>query len=446
MLCKKTLLFAIVCGYHATVFATIHNLPMVVVANTIPAIAYHPINQYRFFRSNEKGEAIVIPYQMDEKDKYDDFVLTNGPHPNTLYGNGIFDGKDELSFMGNDIGPVKVPTDWSKVGAPSVLYELHVQQKQKSGNAVEGAIYAGLYFQNPPALSPIRYVNFYEKDGEVITSRYRYRFSPQNYLVVRGVDVTHPSYGTLNLIQSSTFYLKADLKWFFTFNLNQTDIHSNMDAFKVGPVRTIARVNFDYVFLKLNFDLDMYTEVSFFSNSVLLPAVIDNPLDGNKTLNQGSEFYYGLSLFQNPDVMQLDANLPPYHGQTPFKSFVNAKTNLYWLSAESSNYLIYLEFSPSPQMLASNNLPFFYIDKKSARDLQTRPQTALPLGESPVNMAIGFDLRNFSAGLHLVRFRLFIDTVHDQQLIEDYKHVDDWQVMAKKISVESWNVGTKSKG
>ena len=97
------------------------------------------------------------------------------------------------------------------------------------------------------------------------------------------VDYGDPTFKkTKPLIDSSTFYLKADLKYFLTVFANHKSVNSELESYKTGPIRTIVRVAFYYVFLKLKFEVGMYTEVSLFSNSVVLPAVISNPVDGTQ--------------------------------------------------------------------------------------------------------------------------------------------------------------------
>ena len=68
-------------------------------------------------------------------------------------------------------------------------------------------------------------------------------------------------------------------------------------------------VAFYYSFLRLNFEVGMYTEVSFFANSVVLPAVMYIPIDGSRFFNDGSGFYYGFALRDNPQDYQLETNL-----------------------------------------------------------------------------------------------------------------------------------------
>ena len=82
------------------------------------------------------------------------------------------------------------------------------------------------------------------------------------------------------ILDSTTFYLKGDLKYFITVEANHRSVESELEAWKTGPIRSIIRVSFHYTLLKLKLELGMFTEISFFSNSVSLPAIMYSPLDG----------------------------------------------------------------------------------------------------------------------------------------------------------------------
>ena len=256
---------------------------------------------------------------------------------------------------------------------------------------------------------------------------------------MRGVDITTPQKKSVPLLDSSTFYLKADLKYFITLSINQRDIQSELDAYKVGPIRTIARVNFNYKILKLNFDLGMYTEVSFFANSVLLPAVVDNPLDGAKSLNKGSLFYYGFSLADNPKDVLVSTNMPAYKTSGFFDFFrqktgQNNKQN-YWVSLTHPNYLIYLELAPSEPMRQGGNIPSLYTEPVSGAAIRTRSIEANPLGTAPVNVAMALDLSAFKEGVHQVGIKIFVENKSDPKILDNLRNLDAWRAEATRLAI-----------
>lgn len=408
----------------------IHSAPVVVKAWQVSRIAQHRLGSYRVFRTRTDGTAEPIPFQIDELSPYQDYILPDGILPNGKESNGIFDNEDELAFMGEDVGIVKKPTKF--VGKkPNILYELAVEN-----GARKGAVYVGIYLSKPPPLSPRSYVKFNIQNAQIMTSRYRYSFDKENYLVVRGIDLVQDGKISKPLVNSSTFYLKADLKYFLTLEVNHTDINSKLEAYKAGPVRTIVRVSFTYSILNMDLELGMYTEVSFFSNSVVLPAVMFNPLDGAKSLNEGSGFYYGFAISDNPGNINVDSNLPEYDLKN-VKSYLSGKKRVesrYWISMTSPDYMMYLEVSPSKQMRKTGNINMLYKENKKGPDIVNRSKnSAAPLGQSNVNLASYFDLSRFAEGQHTVGFRLFFENYLNKSKVEDFKDLRKWRYIAKRV-------------
>lgn len=420
--------------------AKVHTAPIIVPGFKVRHATRYPISSYRLFASTESGEALPIPFQIDELNQYGDYVLDKGSNVTKNDGNGIFDLHDELAYMGDDVGPAKAPTKWS-FAKPTLLFEVRHSYRDKQGKLTEGAVYIGIYFGQAPPLSKKQYVAFDQSKGEVKTSRYVYRFDKKNYLVVNGVEMTRPNDdgSPIPLIESSTFYMKADLKYFLTLEVHHKDIQSYLEAFKIGPIRTIVRVTFFYRFLKINFELGMYTELSLFSNSVVLPAIMYNPLNGDKSLNPGSGFYYGFAIKENPSTYNIETNIPRY---TPPKNgileFFSSEPKLqtqYWLSITGKDRMMYFEIAPSQEMLERRNVPTLYVDEKSSEQLhrERANNKAQPLGKSPVNLGLHFDLTKFKEGEHRISFRLYFDNHFDQQEMDTFKSLEQWSIQLKRI-------------
>jgi hypothetical protein len=321
-------------------------------------------------------------------------------------------------------------------------------------------------------------VTFNPERGQVITSNYNYKYNKKNYLIIDDVfihqepktnqiedvsnpkqkgtqksnnikseqkiqDVIHestnkkqkPDLKLKHLLDSSTLFLKLDLKYFLTIEINHEDIESELIAYKNGPIRSITRVTFQYNILKLNFDLGMYTEISFFSNSVIFPAIIDNPIDGSKLLNDGSIFYYGFSLVDNPSNLLIDTNMPKYQNSSIFEYFSNkfSKNNRFWFTAAQEDFMIFINFNPSSKMIQAGNSPKFYKEDIPGSELAHRGNHKAPLGKSSVNFAISFDLTSLYKGLHNINLNLFIENQYDKVKLNEFKQLDQWIFKHKKI-------------
>jgi hypothetical protein len=430
----------------------LHTAPIIIKGKFVSSITRYPIDRYRIFRTMPNGDAEAIPFQVDEINDDGDYVLDQGQPVTSNTGNGLFDSQDELTFMGDDVGPVQEPTKWP-MGKPNIVYELKVStQNQNPMGPQAGAVYVGIYFSSIPALSPRNYVVFSREAALVHTSRYKYQFDSRNWLVAKSVEVAKGDQfpGVFEpVLDSTTFYMKGDLRYFITVEVNHRSIDSELEAWKTGPIRSLIRVSFFYQLLKLKIQLDMYTEISFFSNAVYLPAIIYNPIDGRKSLNPGSTMFYGLALRDNPSQYSVDTNMTPAPlDQSSFmssgRSFLNrfmskkldekASQGLYWLSAQGNNRSIYLEITPSEPLQSDGVQPMFYKEDVSSQDMKNRSNDdVLPLGKAPVNLGVAFDITKFREGDHVMGFRLFFENVLAPERLAVFKGLANWNYDARRL-------------
>lgn len=435
----------------------LHTAPIVISGKQISNMTRYPIASYRLFRSSPGGRAEIIPFQIDEINDDTDYVLDQGSRITAETGNAIFDSQDELSFMGDDVGPVVEPTSWP-ANRPHIVFELRV--RHPSGNPMGpqmGAVYVGIYFGGAPPLSTKKYVVFNRAEALVHTSRYRYQFDQKNWLVARKVEVAK---GELNppvyepVLDSTTFYMKGDLKYFITVEANHRSIESDLEAWKTGPIRTIVRVSFHYNLLKLKLELGMYTEISFFSNAVNLPAIIYSPIDGQKSLNSGSGMYYGLAFRDNPRDYSVETNMNAYapsSGNTGAKLLEGSKDilgklmgksntssndvkGLYWVSLQGKDRSIFFEITPSPELQKTGLSPELYREEKSGDELKSRNNDLVsPLSVSPVNLGIWFDATKMPAGEQIMGFRLFFENVMAPERLAVFKGLHQWKYEVRRI-------------
>jgi hypothetical protein len=441
----QTLLFliAFVC-YHKGYASPIHNAPIILKAEDLPAsVQRYPLQLYRLFKNNGFGVAEPIPFQIDELNHFGDFILPIGKENNQHESNGIFDALDELSYMGEDVGLSQEPKNWPQ-GKPAIVHEI-----THSLGSKKGSVYLGIFFANPSPPSNRRYVVFNPQLNLVSTSRYEYHFDPSNYLTVKGVDMKR-SQKKIPMIDSSTFYLRADLKYFITLTINQNSIQSYLESHKAGPIRTIVRVNFFYRVLRMNFELGMFTEVSLFSNAVFLPAIMHSPIDGKRRLNANSGFYYGFNTIDNPNDLNLSTNMPVHKGSEALSTQVMnyfwgkgsaadkaaKEQGLYWLSLHRDDRFLYFEVEPSKELKAAGHAPELYRENVAATaqpDSRRKNKNPLPLGQSPVNLGLYFDLSQFSQGDHKIGFRLYFENNFVPDMLESYRSLPLWQTNIRRL-------------
>lgn len=428
-----------------------HPSPIVLKASDIQAMKSDrrafAISQYRLFALNNWGQMQPIPFQIDELDPWGDFILPYGPesHLNKKFANGIFDGIDELSFMGPDMGKDAHPPENWGFRKPDYLYKLTFRHENGKVNAV----FLGVYYRTPPEQtnSQKNYVVWNIKDAQVTTNRYRYSFDPKNYLVVRGVEVVRKNdkgeFVFEPMIDSSTMAVKVDLKYFVTLNLNHRDLNSRLDAYKSGPIRSIIRVSFTYKLLNINFELGMYTEISFFANAVFLPAIFYNPVDGPLRLNRGSGFYYGFNTIVSPERLNLSSNMPDYESPGILSKFLSPDNkweenpSQYWVIASSEKELIYMALVPSPSLVKQKIKPQLYKENAASAVTQSRYDKAknFVLGKGPVNIALFFDLTKFPEGEHQMSFQLLFENYSSPELLSAFKNVGKWQFSIEAVNL-----------
>ncbi len=103
------------------------------------------------FRSDERGRATPIPFQIDEINQFGDYVLDQGGTVTKNDGNGVFDLQDELSFMGDDVGPAVAPKVWPAGNKPYAVFEiLQVYRGVRTKGPQSGAVYLAVYLNTPP--------------------------------------------------------------------------------------------------------------------------------------------------------------------------------------------------------------------------------------------------------------------------------------------------------
>ncbi|MEZ4743214.1 MAG: hypothetical protein R3B45_12345 [Bdellovibrionota bacterium] len=96
--------------------------------------------------------------------------------------------------------------------------------------------------------------------------------------------------------------------------------------------------------------------------------------------------------------------------------------------------MMYMEISPSTQMRKTGNVPMLYEETKDGRELINRKNdVAMPLGKSPVNLAMFFDLTRFVEGEHIVAFRLFFENIQDKDKLEEFKSLGSWIYKTERI-------------
>lgn len=361
------------------------SVPLVFKAEDIDPISNFPIAYMRVFRADHDGKAVAIPFQIDEMNIYGDFVF-NSDRPYDQ-ANHIFDRLDELSLMSGDLGVRKTPTRWPYDNKPFRLYEVVTSRRSE-----RNTFYVAIFLKQAPPRTAQAYVQFSPVTSTIETKNYLLSLNKRNYLAIEEVLFRLPN-KNISLIDWSSFYLKLDFKYFLTFEEDQDTIETKMSAWKAGPIRTVIRVDFIWKVLKLKLNPGFFTEMSFFADSLHLPALIYAPFDNRKVLNRGSEMYYGFALVENPQKLKIETNMPRYRTD---QSRQHSALLRYWLGMHAPEYSVLVNMHSNAKLRANSFAPtLFTNDRPAARLVRHKSDKS---HSERVNVAVYFDLTRFPKG------------------------------------------------
>ena len=372
----------------------------------------------RLFKTDAEGRAIAIPFQIDETNRYGDYIFnTHLPHDQS---NGIFDHKDELSLMSEDLGMRVAPTSWEH-GQPYLVYQVITNHPPPLNT-----FYVGLFAGGKQPYAKKRYVTYDRKNAVIDTSVYRMVLNSRNYLAIEDVVLKLQPNRKISLIDWSNFYLKLDFKYFLTFEEDHRSIDSKLRAFKSGAIRTILRVNFILNLMKLKINPGFFTEISFFANSLHLPAVIYSPFDHQKILRRGSKMYYGFALTENPNALNIKTNMPRYDDSM---RLTQAPRLNYWLGMYAPAYTVLMDINSNYRLYRNKFSPFLHVQEVPSHLLQ-RNDRKNPAKQ--VNTAVFFDLTRLAKGEQKFSFQSYF---FNQASSTKSTNLSDYQLIPISITI-----------
>jgi len=159
-----------------------HADPIVLKGEEIPEFAGAKESDIRVF-SSHGGKLAPIPCQMDERNQWGEFVVTQGKRVVPDGDNGVFDDNDEVVFLTRDLGE---KSDKAGVpGGPKKVYEVEVTDPLSSGKSYA---YVAYFAGNAPASATTDYIS-YEEKGEGLAKGLNYELGFLR--VTSGLDYSH---------------------------------------------------------------------------------------------------------------------------------------------------------------------------------------------------------------------------------------------------------------
>ncbi|HUT54542.1 MAG TPA: hypothetical protein VM658_14220 [bacterium] len=188
--------------------------------------------------SFKDGKLAPVPFQVDEKTPVGEYVMI-APDGSRGHDDGKLDLNDELVFMAKDAGDRGDP---SASGLdPEAWNEIALTDPVTGG---KGWAYLIAFDENPPALSPVRYMTYQElaDHDELTTPYYSLRF-PKNNVFMSDIIITKAAGGNgqdiLDKIKMRSGV--AMLRGAFSVDRTEEDFSHKVLGVLTGPVRVIRR-------------------------------------------------------------------------------------------------------------------------------------------------------------------------------------------------------------
>ena len=204
--------------------------PLILKGSQLPALSGVDIGHLEVLTVHS-GKPEPIPFQVDEISHEGSYALPEGPAGMPGNPRPTFSPDDEIALMLSDLGEKRTAT----AQLPSQALEIEV------ADPLGGSLrYAYVDVVGAPRLSDRRYVTFDPRTDTIETDHYRVGLTnglPTDFMTQNGVGEHRP-----NLIDRMKVRLTTLVMGLIRFSFSEDDIHSELQAWKVGPIRVIRRL------------------------------------------------------------------------------------------------------------------------------------------------------------------------------------------------------------
>jgi hypothetical protein len=197
----------------------------------------HPLASFRVYAFHA-GVAVDIPFQIDERDRRDRWVLDQGAKLSADETAGVFDENDVLVFMNRDLG--------QKGAFAALPAGAMVWGEVRVGNATAplGFAYVGVFEYPPPLPCPTCAVTRYEEASDrVYAERYALEFHSPLPRHIAFVD----KLGEFGANVVAGVHANGEVRFLgglVTLHKTDADIKTELLGYRNGPVRTIRRARY----------------------------------------------------------------------------------------------------------------------------------------------------------------------------------------------------------
>jgi hypothetical protein len=260
-----------------------------------------------------KGSWKDIPIQVEEVNAAGDYVLVGG-QPFTRYtDDGLFDEKDEVALMGEDLGD-----DFALEDVPAEFKQRALSSwkvKFCRGGKLAGHMLLQTQYVSHKADSK-SYVTYDGGQLSVGSDLYEYKFHPKNPVLLGEVALKKDG-KKISVIESSQYLMPLRTPFFMpNMVFKDSDFTSTIESWQSGPIRTIIAVGVKYTSFLSLFKLHLFSELVFYRNRFVIPTKIEFIFSPRSLLKSGSGVSYVLKL-PAEQGWKFESNLASFPGMSP---------------------------------------------------------------------------------------------------------------------------------
>jgi hypothetical protein len=268
--------------------------------------------------SLKAGTWTQIPSQVDEVNRDGNYVLEGGLPFTASSDDGYFDGNDELSFKGGDLGQPFLPADVpSHIKASFLSFARFDVCGDRDGYL--GSVLIAERNGREEAVKSYKPL-FDPGKAAVESSYYNYRFRSDQPMLLGDVALKTKD-GPKRVFVGSSFVMPLIPSLFLlpSMSFGEDDFTSEIESWRSGPVRSIVAVGAKLRKFFGMLNLHLFSELVFYEDFFQIPTKIEFVFDPSKYLDRGSGISYILK-YPDDAHWHLHSNLDKLPPEGPKQS------------------------------------------------------------------------------------------------------------------------------
>lgn len=379
--------------------------PIIIRGAQIPQLDFqYPIDRLRIMVVSRFNTLTTIPYQIDEIGQFERYIhdvgISGKEKPEDHL---VFDKNDELCFLTADTTPVSLNSKTALPPNHKILYQFNLRDQKKKINRFAYLVLA----DKPLATKQKTAVQFYPDKQQVQSEYYQFFYDADRILHIKEINIKGPHESKFKpFFKESTFNLLINLKYFLSMTFDENRIVSKLTGYRNGPIRLLARVSFSFDLYFFSLSLNLVSEMTFFNNAIIIPAILNLPKSPIKQVNYGSGLLMGFQFNPEEQTTFMGSNINKMRQHQAVKSDKSTRKATFTeypvlqLALKQADQFSLIEFH------GKNSLPnienqLFYTLKQGPQG----PQTGLLAWAWEKNFNLGF----YFEGSQLKKGHYFLD-------------------------------------